>query len=193
MFPGIGPKYPCRRFFIEDSMNIWNWKNAAEKNPFARDVLSGRFRSGAGTAILLVSLVAISGVIVEAGMQGSPEASAASEKTEPETAFGELRGKTDLVLRIRGLPYAGNINSGGRSNTLVDEAHLLIRTKLLSGGNGTRQILIDARLVSVGGDKIWSRRFIGNYVNDALLHEEICRTLKEAMHFVGTGNDPLSI
>ncbi|MCH8958892.1 MAG: hypothetical protein IH835_05495 [Proteobacteria bacterium] len=99
---------------------------------------------------------------------------------------------TDLVLRIRGLPYSQTANRYGNRVAML-EAQLLIRTRLLTGENGISRLLIDARLVSSDGQKIWSSTTISEYKGLEFVQEEIGRTLTEAMQYVGVDGGRISI
>ena len=99
---------------------------------------------------------------------------------------------TDLVLRIRGLPYSQTANRYGNRVAML-EAQLLIRTRLLTGENGISRLLIDARLVSSDGQKIWSSTTISEYKGLEFVQEEIGRTLTEAMQHVELDGGRISI
>ena len=99
---------------------------------------------------------------------------------------------TDLVLRIRGLPYPETANRFG-NQVAISEAQLLIRTRLLSGEDGISTLLIDARLVSSDGQKIWSSTTISENTGIEFIQEEIGRTLTEAMQHVGVDDGRISI
>ncbi len=99
---------------------------------------------------------------------------------------------TDLVLRIRGLPYPETANRYGNS-AAMSEAQLLIRTRLLTDDDGVSKLLIDARLVSSDGQTIWSSTKISENTELEFVQEEIGRTLAEAMKHVGVDGDRISI
>jgi len=99
---------------------------------------------------------------------------------------------TDLVLRIRGLPYSSNAH-GFAGGVAMSEAQLLIRTRLVNGEDGSSQLLIDARLVSSDGENIWSKTTVSENKGVGSVQEEISRTLTEAMRHVGIDDDKISI
>ncbi|MCZ6537546.1 MAG: hypothetical protein O7C03_02440 [Gammaproteobacteria bacterium] len=99
---------------------------------------------------------------------------------------------TDLVLRIRGLPYSQTVNRYG-NRVAMSEAQLLIRTRLLTGENGVSRLLIDARLVSSDGQNIWSSTKISENAGLEFVQEEIGRTLTEAMQHVELDGGRISI
>ncbi len=99
---------------------------------------------------------------------------------------------TDLVLRIRGLPYSQTV-SRYHNRFAMSEAQLLIRTRLLTGENGVSRLLIDARLISSDGQNIWSSTTISENTGLEFLHQEIGRTLTEAMQYVELDGGRISI
>lgn len=101
---------------------------------------------------------------------------------------------TDLVLRIRGLPYLQTANRYGNRMGVMSEAQLLIRTRLLTGENGiSRLLIIDARLVSSDGENIWSSTMVSENTALEFVQAEIGRTLTEAMQHVGVDDGRISI
>lgn len=99
---------------------------------------------------------------------------------------------TDLVLRIRGLPYAETTNRFS-NGVAISEAQLLIRTRLVTGDDGVSRLIIDARLVSGDGQRIWSKTSSSENTGVESVQEEIGRTLTEAMQHVGVNGDRISI
>ncbi len=99
---------------------------------------------------------------------------------------------TDLVLRIRGLPYAETTNDFS-NGVAMSEAQLLIRTRLVTGEDGISRLIIDARLVSGDGQNIWSKTSSSENTGVESVQEEIGRTLTEAMQHVGVNGDRISI
>ncbi len=99
---------------------------------------------------------------------------------------------TDLVLRIRGLPYADTAFHYG-NRVAMSEAQLLIRTRLLTGEDGISKLLIDARLVSSDGQNIWSSTSISENTGLEFVQKEIGRTLTEAMQHVGVDGGRISL
>ncbi|MCH7893476.1 MAG: hypothetical protein IH907_03060 [Proteobacteria bacterium] len=75
----------------------------------------------------------------------------------------------------------------------MSEAQLLIRTRLLTGENGVSRLLIDARLISSDGQNIWSSTTISENTGLEFVHEEIGRTLTEAMQHVELDGGRISI
>lgn len=123
-----------------------------------------------------------------------------SDRTAPENhastkAF--VADGTDLVLRIRGLPYLQAANHfGGRGfgdRIAMSGAQLLIRTRLLTGENGISRLLIDARLVSSDGQNLWSSTTVSENTGLEFVQAEIGRTLTEAMRHVGMDDGRISI
>ncbi|MCH8220685.1 MAG: hypothetical protein IIA76_05030 [Proteobacteria bacterium] len=123
-----------------------------------------------------------------------------SDRTAPENhastkAF--VADGTDLVLRIRGLPYLQTANHfGGRGfgdRIAMSGAQLLIRTRLLTGENGISRLLIDARLVSSDGQNLWSSTTVSENTGLEFVQAEIGRTLTEAMRHVGMDDGRISI
>lgn len=123
-----------------------------------------------------------------------------SDRTAPENhastkAF--VADGTDLVLRIRGLPYLQTANHfGGRGfgdRIAMSGAQLLIRTRLLTGENGISRLLIDARLVSSDGQNLWSSTTVSENTGLEFVQAEIGRTLTEAMRHVGMDGGRISI
>ncbi len=128
-----------------------------------------------------------------------------SDRTAPEnhaSAKAFVADGTDLVLRIRGLPYSqtadsfGNRDFAGRGfgdRVAMSGAQLLIRTRLLTGENGISRLLIDARLVSSDGQNLWSSTTVSENTGLEFVQAEIGRTLTEAMQHVGVDNGRISI
>lgn len=104
---------------------------------------------------------------------------------------------TDLVLRIRGLPYSqtahhfGNRDFGDR--VAMSGAQLLIRTRLLTGEGGISRLIIDARLVSSDGQNLWSSTTVSENTGLEFVQAEIGRTLTEAMQHIGVDGGGISI
>ena len=118
-----------------------------------------------------------------------------SDRTAPENhastkAF--VADGTDLVLRIRGLPYLQTANHFG-DRVAMSGAQLLIRTRLLTGENGISRLLIDARLVSSDGQNLWSSTTVSENTGLEFVQAEIGRTLTEAMRHVGMDDGRISI
>ena len=114
---------------------------------------------------------------------------------------------TDLVLRIRGLPYSQTVNGFGDpgfgdpgfgdlgfgDRVAMSGAQLLIRTRLLTGENGISRLLIDARLVSSDGRNLWSSTTVRENTGLGFVQAEIGRTLTEAMRHIGVDGGRISI
>lgn len=109
-----------------------------------------------------------------------------------DSALATVDDGTDLVLRIRGLPYAETTNRFG-SGVAMSEAQLLIRTRLVTGDDGISRLIIDARLVSGDGQSIWSKTTTSENTGVESVQEEIGRTLTEAMQHVGVNGGRISI
>ncbi len=123
-----------------------------------------------------------------------------SDRTAPEnhaSAKALVADGTDLVLRIRGLPYLQTANHfagrGFGDRVAMSGAQLLIRTRLLTGENGISRLLIDARLVSSDGQHLWSRTTVSENTGLEFVQAEIGRTLTEAMRHVGMDGGRISI
>ncbi len=137
--------------------------------------------------VLVAAIVAL--VLVVGSDRMAPENHASTK------AF--VADGTDLVLRIRGLPYSQTADSFGNrgfgDRVAMPGAQLLIRTRLLTGENGISRLLIDARLVSSDGRNIWSSTTVSENTGLEFVQAEIGRTLTEAMQHVGVDGGRISI
>ncbi len=136
-------------------------------------------------AVRWVTVAAIITLILVAGITRM-------EKNNYASKMALVGNGTDLVLRIRGLPYPETANRYGNP-AAMSEAQLLIRTRLLTGDDGVSKLLIDTRLVSSDGQTIWSSTKISENTELEFVQEEIGRTLAEAMKHVGVDGDRISI
>ena len=152
-----------------------------------RKVKNRFFASGFILRLVAVWMLAAAIVMLVLVVDSAPVATKNDASTMALVGDG-----TDLVLRIRGLPYSQTANRYGNRVAML-EAQLLIRTRLLTGENGISRLLIDARLVSSDGQKIWSSTTISECKGLAFVQEEIGRTLTEAMQYVGVDGGRISI
>ena len=63
----------------------------------------------------------------------------------------------------------------------------------MTGDDGVSRLIIDARLVSGDGQRIWSKTSSSENTGVESVQEEIGRTLTEAMQHVGVNGDRISI